>query len=180
MFRKPIFPALIPNRQARARRARFGRPAKRAELSRSSAHLTNDGQRRLVLEVLGAGGRMWVRGGGSSMHPTIRAGERVLLEPVCGRPSRGEIVAFRRRSRIFVHRVIRVTDGGILTRGDALLSCDEPVTWDSIIGMVTAVERHGHVMALRPTVRHGVVALVLFGLHSIRNAVAHRLRRRKR
>jgi signal peptidase I len=114
------------------------------------------------------------------MHPTIRAGERVLLEPVCCRPRPGQIIAFRRRSRIFVHRVVRVADSGIVTRGDAMLSCDEPVSWDSVIGTVTAVERNRRVVALWPTLRHGVLALVLFGLYSIRTEVADLIHRRKR
>src|SRR4051812_18546522 len=69
------------------------RPAGKA-LGRNSVELTSQHRRQLVCDVLAAGGHMWVRGGGWSMHPTIKPGERVLLEPLRRELRRGDIVAF--------------------------------------------------------------------------------------
>src|SRR5205085_4213221 len=72
--------------------------------AREARGLSKEGHRQLVNDVLRAGGRMWVRGGGASMLPTIRPGERVLLVPLCREPRVGDIVALRAGRCMLVHR----------------------------------------------------------------------------
>lgn len=134
--------------------------------------LTRESHRELVCEVLRAGGRMWVRGRGPSMTPTIRPGERVLLEPLARRPRRGDIVAVRAERCILVHRVVECRTDTIRTRGDASPSVDAPSTYASILGVATAVIRKGRVVALTRTFRHGFPALALGELSRLRRQIA--------
>jgi len=86
--------------------------------------------------------------GGYSMWPAIRPGDRVVIEPLKGSmPSAGDIVALRRDGGFVVHRVYKVitADGRQLfcTRGDAVVSRDEPSDAGMIAGIVTAIIRSG-------------------------------------
>jgi hypothetical protein len=70
------------------------------------------------------------RARGSSMHPTIRDGEPIVLQRIdLAQLRRGDIVLSRQRDRLFAHRIVKLTkaDGlptSLLLRGDALDSCD--------------------------------------------------------
>jgi len=86
--------------------------------------------------------------GGYSMWPAIRPGDRVVIEPLKGSmPAAGDIVALRRDGGFVVHRVYKVitADGRQLfcTRGDAVVSRDEPSDAGMIAGIVTAIIRSG-------------------------------------
>lgn len=123
---------------------------------------------------------MWVRGRGPSMLPTIRAGERVLLEPLSRRLRKGDIVAVRGDRYIVVHRVIEYRADTIRTRGDASPRADAPSQYSSILGVATAVMRNGRVVALTGTLRHGFVAFALGVLYRLKRqvgTVARSLRR---
>jgi hypothetical protein len=133
--------------------------------------LTRESHRELVSEVLRAGGRMWVRGRGPSMLPTIRPGERVLLEPLSSRLRKGDIVAVRAHRCILVHRVVECTVDTITTCGDASPRADAPSPRSSILGVATAVIRRGRVVGLTRTLRHGFVALALGELYRWRRQV---------
>ncbi len=102
----------------------------------------------LVTEILtrGLGVRFSARGG--SMRPTIRGGEAITVTPVAIEAvAAGDIVLFRRRGRMVVHRVLRVLREGdvvrFLTRGDASVAADPPLEACHVLGRVVAVERDG-------------------------------------
>ena len=114
------------------------------------------------------------------MVPTIRPGERVLLEPLSRGLRKGDIVAVRADRCILVHRVVECGTDTIRTRGDASPSVDAPSSRSNILGVATAVLRKGRVVALTRTLRHGFPAFALGELSGLRRqirAVAHLLRR---
>ena len=82
---------------------------------------------------------------GWSMHPTIRNGERVTLRrlgPLGARP--GDIVAFRRRDQLVLHRVLEVRldedwELAYLTAGDGLKRDDGVQNERAIVGKVIRV-----------------------------------------
>lgn len=133
--------------------------------------LTKENHRALVCDVLRAGGRMWVRGRGPSMLPTIRPGERILLEPLSRRLRQGDIVAVRGDRSILVHRVVECGLDTIRTRGDASPGTDAPSARSSILGVATAVIRRGRVVALTRTLQHGFVAFALGELYRLRQQI---------
>lgn len=71
-----------------------------------------------VLELMRAGDAPWhLPVDGSSMHPLLARGDRVVVDPA--RPiSVGAIVAFGRAQQLVVHRVVRVDDDSIVEMGD--------------------------------------------------------------
>ena len=95
---------------------------------------------------LGAVATLWKREqrefetsfGGNSMLPTIRPGQRVVVQ--CGRdPVVGEVVVFRRDDRVMVHRLTARSGTWLLTWGDANWLPDEPVDSADLIGVVRGV-----------------------------------------
>jgi signal peptidase I len=65
--------------------------------------------------------------GGSSMEPTIHAGQPLTLR--CGDDyAAGDVIAFVIEDQLGVHRVMAKFDGWIVTRGDAKILPDPPLT----------------------------------------------------
>jgi signal peptidase I len=81
---------------------------------------------------------------GFSMTPVLPPGTRVRLRPVDPKYLQsGDVIAFFYQERLIAHRVVRIGRTAasrryLLTRGDALLLNDVPVSFDSAVGVVTA------------------------------------------
>lgn len=122
---------------------------------------------KLVGELLSVGNRVRFRANGKSMHPTIKDGEMVTVEPV--EPSdvrQGDIILYRNHQSLVAHRVVAIAGargkGSALCpppsafrphslfflRGDALPSYDNPVETSQILGKVVSVERDGRSIEL--------------------------------
>lgn len=110
------------------------------------------------------------------MHPTIRPRERVLLQPLRERPRAGDIIAVRVGRSILVHRLIRQVDGMFYTRGDGSNCNDRPAAGTRIFAVATAVERNGRIVALRPTLEHGVRALAFYSYYTARRTLSRLLK----
>jgi hypothetical protein len=97
----------------------------------------------LVAEVLRRFGSVRLRAFGGSMSPAIRPGDllNVRLAPAEG-IRRGDVVLFWRGGRLFAHRVVALTPGGMVTtRGDAHWHDDPAVPADDVLGIVQSVRR---------------------------------------
>ena len=94
---------------------------------------------------LGLGVRF--RAPGTSMHPTIRHGDLITVEPVA--PSnlkRGDIVLYRLQNDFIAHRLVNIEERNgcgltFILRGDASTTCDAPVKPAQVLGKVVRVER---------------------------------------
>jgi signal peptidase I len=101
----------------------------------------------LIGELLGRGHRVLFRANGKSMHPTIKDGETVTIEPVeTSDVKRGDIILYRRGLSVIAHRVeaIRRRHGSValfFLRGDASDSSDQPVRPEQVLGKVVSVQR---------------------------------------
>jgi hypothetical protein len=102
-----------------------------------------------IEDLLNRGHAVRFQADGWSMHPTIRYGEIIVIEPVGQAPIRaGDVLLYRRSRSAIAHRVIRLTPsaGGrstLVLRGDAADCCDDPISLDQVLGRVIAVERRG-------------------------------------
>jgi signal peptidase I len=131
----------------------------------------------LTSEVLRNGHRMRFRAEGKSMHPTIRDGEAITVEPVTPFDVKtGDIILYRSGRGVKAHRVLAIEGGrgqrsainprssihdprslplrprySFLLRGDASSSCDDPVEPQQILGKVVSVERYGRRIILTST-----------------------------
>ena len=98
-------------------------------------------------ELLSLGFGVRFRAPGTSMHPTIRHGDLITVEPVA--PSnlkRGDIILYRLQDSFIAHRLVNIEErnGCGLTfflRGDASTTCDAPVQPEQVLGKVVCLER---------------------------------------
>jgi signal peptidase I len=105
----------------------------------------------LAEEVVRGFGEVRLRVFGTSMVPSILPGDLVLIQRagLCD-ISRGEVVLFLQKGRLFVHRVVghriaATSDGPeetcLITRGDRLRHTDPPVSSGELLGRVVSIER---------------------------------------
>jgi signal peptidase len=81
------------------------------------------------------------------MHPTIRHGDLITVEPAA--PSnlkRGDIILYRFQNGLIAHRIVNIEERNgcglaFILRGDACTSCDSPVKMQQILGKVVCLER---------------------------------------
>ncbi|NWJ52257.1 MAG: signal peptidase I [Bacteroidetes bacterium] len=78
---------------------------------------------------------------GNSMNPTLL--EPMILETIrVDRYYLGDVIVFKNKSeKAVVHRIIKLTQTGFITRGDNNLIDDEPIIYDDIVGKVVAAFR---------------------------------------
>ncbi len=106
----------------------------------------------LTTELLSQSTTVRFRPSGRSMYPSIREGELITVEPVAASDVKlADIVLYRSERGLIAHRVVEVASRNSLvfrSRGDASLSCDEPVAGKQILGRVVRVHRNGRSIAL--------------------------------
>lgn len=81
---------------------------------------------------------------GGSMAPVFRPGQVLYVRPSARDLAAGDVVVFSnpaRPGKHTVHRVVRITPAGVVTRGDANLR-DDPrlVPWEALVGRVEQVD----------------------------------------
>lgn len=83
---------------------------------------------------------------GISMRPMLRQHrDIVIIERVNRKLVAGDVPLYRREGceRFVLHRIIKVTDGGYIIRGDNLYQNEYNVTDEDIIGVLKAFYREG-------------------------------------
>jgi signal peptidase I len=105
--------------------------------------------------ILALGKSLRFRARGYSMHPLVRDGDLLTIEPVDVRSlQRGDLVFFRNpQGEVVVHRMVRRTGQGdslsFEVKGDGLPAPDGLVPGKEIFGRVTSIERDGVRMDMR-------------------------------
>jgi signal peptidase len=113
----------------------------------------------ITAELLEEGHSIRFQAPGRSMHPTIRDGETIIVEPVTPSSVKvGDIILYRSKTGVIAHRVIQIKRDKIgalpsssslspncffILRGDASANRDFPVEREQILGKVVSVERAG-------------------------------------
>lgn len=91
---------------------------------------------------------------------------------------RGDIVAFIRHSRLFVHRVIAHRGRSVVTQGDANSEADPEVQGSEFLGKVDRVVRRGKATRASSTRTFaGLVAAALFRRWAVTSRLFTRIRR---
>lgn len=84
---------------------------------------------------------------GTSMVPSLLPGDFVV--GVRGKPAAGDVVVFESpNGRLVVHRVVRVGDGWVLTKGDNCEIPDDPVPPERVLCVVVFTVNGAAVVAL--------------------------------
>ena len=100
----------------------------------------------LYVQALRQGQALWFRVASGSMHPTLRIGEEVRIEPARAKQLRvGEIAAFETAQGLIIHRIVQCQLDGVSTQltemSDVHLRASH-VDEQAVVGRVVAI-RHG-------------------------------------
>jgi len=113
----------------------FGKPQPPATESNSRRWLEAALRRR--------DGAHWVTVEGSSMAPSVKPGDQVLVEPI--RPGQtlqeGDLLLAQRAGFLVVHRLVRKIGDAMVTRGDGAWFDDSPIPERDILARVIDVRR---------------------------------------
>lgn len=134
-------------------------------------------QRAIVATLLRQKTPVSFRAEGPSMHPTIRSGDRIYVQPAGARPLRlGDIVLFRQADRLTLHRYVKRVrgDSAIGATGDAALEGLEIVAISDLCGIALSLARKGQRIPLATPHRRWL-GLLRYAIRPLRRAI-HTLR----
>jgi len=117
----------------------------------------------LLRDALDRFGEVQLRVTGSSMLPAIWPGDVVTIaERHLADVRPGEVAAFARGGRLFVHRVVSIDGDHLVTQGDTVPSADAPVSPADLLGVVAGVSRQGRAVRgfLNPGPRARLVSVM--------------------
>ena len=98
--------------------------------------------------------------GGTSMRPTLDAGEEVRIE--CGAAAElGDVILFIVAGRPILHRIVAVAEPKIWTRGDANVLPDGLIVRSDIVGVARVVSRNEEWIEIRPEPRRFIANAIL-------------------
>lgn len=95
----------------------------------------------LVEEQLAAGGQVKIPLVGTSMQPTLLAGDVIVLEKA-HKIGVGDVVLFRYKGRHLLHRIIAIDGDSYTMRGDNCITCETVQKEDIVAKMVLAEKKH--------------------------------------
>jgi len=113
-------------------------------------------------EVLARGNPFSFRALGSSMSPFIKDGDSVTLlrDKKAGV---GDVVLFKtEEGRLYLHRIVKEVESGIMTRGDASLGEDGLTPRRNILGKVVKVSGKGYNFHLRRPIKGLISKRIIF------------------
>ena len=102
--------------------------------------VSNDLYFALVEERIAAGQRVKIPLVGTSMQPTLVAGDVLTFEPLRGAPSVGDVVLFRYGNAVLLHRIVALDGDNVTTRGDNCATCEQ-FPRSAIIARLAEVEK---------------------------------------
>ncbi len=82
---------------------------------------------------------------GTSMEPFIPNGSKLLIDHKDRNFQVGDVVLFEKsgKSGTFLHRIVKIFDKTVITKGDNRFTFDEPISFDLIRGKVIAIVKDG-------------------------------------
>ena len=94
----------------------------------------------VIKELVKRGIMRKIRVVGKSMVPFLLPGEWVMISNDIDRLNEGDIVVYVRVESLVIHRVKRIRNGRVITRGDNCPVDDSEISVDNVVGV--AVKRH--------------------------------------
>jgi signal peptidase I len=116
----------------------------------------------LVAEVVRSTGKASLGVTGCSMLPVIWPGDVLTIHQHCPAESEpGQILLYSRNGRLTAHRVIKASNGFVITRGDSLPTVDEPVGSQDVVGRVVSIQRRDRSLSPRQSFLQAAAAAVM-------------------
>lgn len=139
-----------------------------------------DSKLGLVAEMLRCHGRVQLKAWGTSMLPSVWAGDLLTIESArYDEVVPGDIVLVLRDKRFFIHRLVEGGRGqncvSLITRGDALPHNDPPAAASELLGRVVRIRRANRDFAPRRRVSrvHSCLARALLHWENFRKLTWH-------
>ena len=85
------------------------------------------------------------------MYPFVRTGDKLFIQPAkVDELHIGDVVFYRRSKNFFVahHLIQKINHTTMVTKGNNMDYCDEPVTVEKVLGKVVSIERNGRTINL--------------------------------
>lgn len=113
-----------------------------SNLKREIVTLTGDG--------LKAGKNTWLVVSGESMIPFLKPGDKVLAESCAfSQLKKGDIILFSHEDSFFTHRIIRMKEDALQTKGDHIPIADPWIKMRQIAGKIVKVDKGTYIWDLR-------------------------------
>lgn len=77
---------------------------------------------------------------GDSMYPLIKSGDKVYYQKHTGGACLGDIIIFYEDNRLVIHRIIRIKNKMIQTKGDNSLFIDKRISRSRVLGRAIKIE----------------------------------------
>jgi len=101
-----------------------------------------DWSSQMVIALLRSGEPVQLHTRGRSMWPLIPSHSRVEVQPCAATELRaGEVAAFERCGKVIVHRVRKLSSGGVYFAGDSLRRGDGCIPHEQVLGRVRLLKR---------------------------------------
>jgi len=127
-----------------------------------------DAKLGLAAEMLRSHGSVQLKAWGTSMLPTVWAGDLLTIESVASdEVTAGDIVLVLCHHRFFIHRLVERRQGrdcfSLITRGDAMPHDDPPAAVSELLGRVARIRRgnRSFIPNRRLSLRHSALAWML-------------------
>jgi hypothetical protein len=132
----------------------------------------------LVSGVARSTGEVRLKVAGASMLPVLWPGDLVAVRRCDFSELRpGQIILHGREERLTLHRIARIADDQVITRGDSLRDYDPPVNPAEILGQVESILRRSRAVSPERKLWQRVVASVLRRSHFLRRLTLYAQRR---
>ena len=100
-----------------------------------------------TIDILENGMMLKIQLGGKSMWPFLRKGDIALVKKNKITDLKiGDIIAFRTSEKLIAHRLLKINNNEenytLLTKGDSLLSKDQPISQNDYIGKIVSYKRN--------------------------------------
>ena len=123
----------------------------------------------LAEEQLAAGERVRIAFGGTSMLPTLRESDTIVLEPLTKEPQVGDILLFHHEGRRVVHRLVAIKGDTYILQGDNNIGTEQVHRSDLMARLVAIEHRNGR------TVEHDSRYWRLTSIYHLTRSAAKRL-----
>ena len=127
-------------------------------------------------DLLLASGKLRVRTVGRSMIPTIRPGDEIAVEPVpieALQPA--DLILFQGGMELVCHRLVAVSGGALLTRGDAGLSDGERIAPHQVLGKVVEIRQRTLWVGFKFTLQGALLPSLLRWLRRLQRLEMYRI-----
>jgi hypothetical protein len=103
----------------------------------------------IVKQLLEEGSQVRIKLTGISMFPVLKHGSfGIIQKKAISELKPGQIIAFEQDAKLVLHRLHKIKDGRLTTRGDSMKHFDTPFAFESVLGGLVGTEINGKFLSV--------------------------------